>query len=211
MQLHRFRPNTRRARVAQAALALWAAALLAHGTLYGSRLALGSEAAAATAATTLVGYAARLGLLGAAIAFIAWFHRAYHDERALGGRARHGTGWAIACWLVPLLQLYRPMQLAREMWLGAGSEHTGSHRIVACWWGAALLGAFFAGASRTWPHLPDARQAVASAGFGIAADAAWLVGTLLAMRMVRRLTAAHEAVHAQRAATSVDAGIAVAG
>jgi hypothetical protein len=193
----RFRANGRRARMAMVALLLFVFALAAHGTIHAWRAAHGSDPAVTTAPTTVVGYAVWWTLLGAGITFVAWFHRAYHNVQALGRRTRLGTGWAIGAWLVPLLQLYRPMQMARELWGHAGPQRVGSHTLVALWWGAALLGVFCAGATAsTWPLARDARRAADGVGFGLAADVLLVAAALLAATIVQRVTRAQASMRA---------------
>ena len=56
-------------------------------------------------------------LVAAVVAFIMWFHRAYKNLSALGATGlRYGTGWAIGAWFVPFLNLWRPKQIANDIW-----------------------------------------------------------------------------------------------
>jgi len=207
----RFRANERKARMAMVALVLFVFALAAHGTIHAWRAAHGSDPAVTTAPTTVVGYAVHWTLLGAGITFVLWFHGAYHNVQALGRRTRFDTGWAIGAWLVPLLQFFRPMQMAREMWGHAGPQRVGSHPLVALWWGATLLGVFCAGATAaTWPLARDARRAADGVGFGLAADVLLVAASLLALTIVQRLTRAQTSMrsHAPKAAGGPHAAVA---
>lgn len=52
-----------------------------------------------------------------AIIFMTWFHRAYANLEPLGNPSLTFTpGWAVGCWFVPILNLYRPLQIAQEIW-----------------------------------------------------------------------------------------------
>lgn len=56
-------------------------------------------------------------LVAATVVFIMWFHRAYKNLSALGATGlRYGTGWAIGAWFVPFLNLWRPKQIANDIW-----------------------------------------------------------------------------------------------
>jgi hypothetical protein len=59
-----------------------------------------------------------LALLGAAIAFIVWFHRAYRNVPALWPRHHlwRKPGWAIGGWFVPIVALFFPYLMMREVW-----------------------------------------------------------------------------------------------
>src|SRR3712207_1026141 len=65
----------------------------------------------------LIGFAQLAFYIVAAIFFIAWFHRGYRNVDAIGPQwRRHGTGWAIGGWFVPILSLWRPKQIVNDMW-----------------------------------------------------------------------------------------------
>lgn len=54
------------------------------------------------------------------ILFLAWFHRAYGNLRALGvAEPRYKRGWAIGAWFIPFVNLVLPKQMANDLW-GAG-------------------------------------------------------------------------------------------
>jgi uncharacterized protein DUF4328/uncharacterized protein DUF2510 len=60
----------------------------------------------------LVGY-----LLIGPLTFIPWFHRAYSNLARLGfHELRYGPGWAIGSWFVPILNLFRPKQMANDIY-----------------------------------------------------------------------------------------------
>ena len=71
----------------------------------------------------VIGIAQALLLLATAVAFIVWFHRAYKNLSALGAdKLRYGTGWAIGAWFVPILNLFRPKQIANDIWRASDPE-----------------------------------------------------------------------------------------
>jgi hypothetical protein len=87
-----------------------------------------------------------LFLLSAAL-FIGWFFQAYKNLRRLGVQnLRHGNGWAIGSWFVPILSLVRPKQMANDIWRGSerGAEVSNGWRLVPVpsllhwWWGLFL-------------------------------------------------------------------------
>ena len=58
------------------------------------------------------------GLISAAawILLLFWFYRAYRNLEALGTRGRYSPGWAAGAWFVPILNLFRPKQIADDIW-----------------------------------------------------------------------------------------------
>ncbi len=90
-------------------------------------------------------------LLLSAVVFIGWFFQAYKNLRRLGlQNLRHGNGWAIGAWLVPILSLVRPKQMTNDIWRGSerGAEVSNGWRLVPVpsllhwWWGLFLLQGF---------------------------------------------------------------------
>lgn len=102
------------------------------------------------------GVAAALWLLpfliraACAVPFCMWFHRAYCNLRALGiNRLTFNPGWAVGGWFVPFLNLVRPFQIAKEIWLGSLKETSIvddvvrkrlDNRPVTLWWTLFLAG-----------------------------------------------------------------------
>lgn len=101
----------------------------------------------------------RLRLLSAALlvvllatvpAFLVWFHRLYTNLPALGATdLRFSSGWAIGAWFVPFLNLWRPKQIADDIWRASDPDAdtvSGPHwrgrpvgGVVHFWWGLYLL------------------------------------------------------------------------
>ncbi|MDQ3920581.1 MAG: DUF4328 domain-containing protein [Acidobacteriota bacterium] len=54
-----------------------------------------------------------------AAVFLLWVHRAYRNLRALGNPERllnHSPGWAVGSFFIPLVNLYLPYKIVREIW-----------------------------------------------------------------------------------------------
>ena len=57
-----------------------------------------------------------VAFIGSAFTFLRWMARAYANVRSLGYLPRYGNGQAIWTWFVPVLNLWRPKQLANDVW-----------------------------------------------------------------------------------------------
>ncbi|MGH2809179.1 MAG: DUF4328 domain-containing protein [Actinomycetota bacterium] len=87
-----------------------------------------------------------------AIVFLIWFYRAYQNMAALGVYARWSSGWAIGAWLIPILNLFRPKQMADDIWRSSDPtlpENPGhlwlSGKVAPLlhyWWAAWILSSF---------------------------------------------------------------------
>jgi hypothetical protein len=97
-------------------------------------------------------------LIVTAIVFIRWFHTAYRNTASLGtSELRFKPGWAIGAWFVPILNLWRPKQIANDIWRASEPEatpsagessRTGNTGLLTLWW-LLWLASWFVGNSST--------------------------------------------------------------
>jgi hypothetical protein len=84
------------------------------------------------------------------IFFLIWMHRSYKNLDPLGARhLEHTPGWAVGYWFIPIFNLFRPLQVVREMWnesdpdadpeLGFLSSSAGTPALLGIWWALWLL------------------------------------------------------------------------
>ena len=73
------------------------------------------------------------------ILFISWLYTAHHSARMDRAALRHGSGWAIGGWFVPVLNLWRPFQMVTDVRRGAtGDRDADVPRTQGWWWGTLL-------------------------------------------------------------------------
>jgi len=65
----------------------------------------------------VVGIVYAIFSLISAITFIQWFRRAYYNLHQNVNHLSQTEGWAAGCWFVPIVNLYRPYQLMKEMYI----------------------------------------------------------------------------------------------
>jgi Domain of unknown function (DUF4328) len=89
--------------------------------------------------------------------WIAWFHLVYSNLRYIGtGKTECRPGWAIGYWFLPLLNLFRPFQLAREVWIRSSiansQESVDEFRTppILGWWWFACFVSFFLNQFSEW-------------------------------------------------------------
>ncbi len=103
----------------------------------------------------LVAFGCLAGLvyLGTAVVFCTWMYRSYANLRELGVRGlRYSPAWAAGAFFVPILNLWRPCQIAQEMWRASSPQldeedgprwqRTSGSGIVGGWWTFWLLSNF---------------------------------------------------------------------
>jgi uncharacterized membrane protein len=88
----------------------------------------------------VIGAVQVLLLIVTAVFFIRWFKRAYENVDAVGGKRRHGPGWAIGSWFIPIANLWFPKRIANDIWRASnvpGDESVSP--ILTLWWVAFVL------------------------------------------------------------------------
>ena len=77
------------------------------------------------------------------VCFIMWFRRAYYNLHLKAKHLLYTEGWAAGAWFVPILNLFRPYQIMKELYERTDhilSEHFGDYQekkgttIVGVWW-----------------------------------------------------------------------------
>ncbi len=90
-----------------------------------------------------------------AIAFCLWIHRAHRNLPALGAHdLKYSPAWAVGGFFVPILSLFRPYQVTKEIWkasdpnAGSGSNldwHDAPTSPLIIWWWVTFLISSYAG------------------------------------------------------------------
>lgn len=86
-----------------------------------------------------------------AIVFIKWFRRAYDNIHRINSYLSFGEEWAAWAWAVPIISLFRPYQIMKEMYteifdflkrkgLGSGNQ---CMTLLGTWWGLWIFSNFF--------------------------------------------------------------------
>jgi Domain of unknown function (DUF4328)/Septum formation len=159
----------------------------------------GSDAVVASDERLAAGGAALLAtFLVSTILWLLWFHRAYRNVESFGSVAmRYGTGWAVGAWFVPILNLFRPKQIANDIWRGTEPEPPEGRawtepRVAPLvhWWWAAWLVANLLG-NLSFRLITDAQTLDAertAVAVDIIAGISFVVASVLALLFVRAVT-----------------------
>jgi hypothetical protein len=156
-----------------------------------------------------------LAFVVGAVFFILWFHRAYSNLPALGvARRRFDSNAAIWPWFVPILNLWRPKQVANDIWRGSDPQVASRELrlaqdpvppLLGFWWAGYIVSSMLGSrAGLSWWSTPTAEDAGFSALLGdsggaedirhaaildLVASGVDIVAAVLAILVVRRLTA----------------------
>jgi hypothetical protein len=160
---------------------------------------------------TIAGYA---GLVVGAACFIPWFNRAYGNLTRLGFRKlRYAPGWAVGGWFIPIVNLFRPKQIANDIYrastpgLDTSTEFWKTQPIsglLSWWWGLYIASGLLAGIGASTASTDDtnfttaleATRAVREEKSGLVltsiASGVGIVAAILAIKLVTDLTQRQE-------------------
>ena len=129
-----------------------------------------------------------------AIAFLMWVHRSHRNLSALGAQGLKFTpGWAVGWWFIPILNLFQPFRIIREIWrasdpsvaIGTAWRAAPSSPLIGWWWGLFLASVVYFQVSGDAPislYLLTATVDIATDLFGV-------IAAVLAIRLVLRIEA----------------------
>lgn len=119
------------------------------------------------------------------IFFLIWLHRSYKNLDPLGARhLEHTPGWAVGYWFIPILNLFKPFQVVRDIWnesdpdvdpeMGFLSGGGGTPALLGVWWALWLSSNIIANAS-------SRMDMTASGEFGSVSTTVYGVASILTM------------------------------
>ena len=131
------------------------------------------------------------------IAFAMWIHRASSNLEPLNAQGqRFSPGWAVGWWFIPIMQVWRPYQVVKEIWNGSDPYYVGERARNwkeapvwgwLGWWWAIWIIASIAGtvsARETWSAetLEEIREAHGAVYF---AEFTFIAVSVLAIFLVK--------------------------
>lgn len=177
------------------------------------------DLAAVQKTTGTLGVLHTVAFIPSAIAFLMWMHRAYRNLPALGAHGLKFTSrWAVGWWFVPFANLFKPQQVVNEMWQcsdpqapRAVAPTTAIAPLVQAWWAAWIITNLVA----QW-GMRISMKAKTGHDFAMAAridninNVLAIVAGVLAILVVRDITARQEARYARRHQAPIESSFPVA-
>lgn len=139
-----------------------------------------------------------VALLVAGVLFIVWLHTVHRSSRMDRTVMRHGSGWAIGGWFVPVLNFWRPFQIVSDVRRGATADAGAKPSFRQGWWWGTWLALSVSSSAVSFLYN---RAAAAADGLpyvdALAAAASWerlscgisIVSAVLAILVVREIHA----------------------
>lgn len=141
--------------------------------------------------------------LATGILFLVWFCRAYRNLPALGARDLMATpGWAVGWFFVPIACLFRPFQVATEIWKASDPAVPGTDKssrdamptwsILGLWWFAWLISEVMDRVSMQATIHPDMSNAAMASQILAISSVLNMVAAVFALLVVRSITQRQE-------------------
>ncbi len=139
-----------------------------------------------------------IAVLGTAIAFLAWIHRAHKNLPSLGADGlRFTPGWAVGWFFIPIMNVVRPYQVTSEIWRASDPEIPAgdawrtarTSSIVGWWWAINILaGVLSQVAIRTYNRGEDLTELIAADYIYVVSDCVDIIGIIVTIAMVYFIT-----------------------
>jgi hypothetical protein len=143
-----------------------------------------------------IGYS--FAFVASVVAFAMWFHRAYRNLPALGAKnLLTKPGWAAGCWFIPVLNLFRPYQAAREIVVYSDPAYTGEElasaigapALLKSWWAAWIIANVLSRpAMKVTEHAVDAHSLIGARVLSSVVAMMLLAAACMAILIIRRAT-----------------------
>jgi hypothetical protein len=127
--------------------------------------------------------------------FIRWFRRAYYNVHAIpGSYVSFSEGWAAGSWFVPFLNLVRPFQIMRDIWVE--TQRVITHRLqgnqpvtlVGIWWAAYLVHVIFDSFfTRNFRNPQNVDEWVTATEVQIVSNVLNIAGAIMAIVLVKKM------------------------
>ncbi|MCH8273531.1 MAG: DUF4328 domain-containing protein [Armatimonadetes bacterium] len=138
------------------------------------------------------------------VLFFIWFYRAYYNLAALrvSGR-KYAAGWAVGWWFIPIANLILPYNIAKEIWQASDPQDLAPEGnawrrnsvtpLLGVWWLVWIVSHFAdSGYLMATVAAVTIEEMIAASNIGTVTDVIDMLSALLALSVVRAITARQE-------------------
>lgn len=80
--------------------------------------------------------------LATLVLFIIWLYQAHASPAMNRDFMEHKSGWAIGAWFVPIMNLFRPLQMVEDVRRGSHPDFRNPRALTVAWWLLLVFGQF---------------------------------------------------------------------
>lgn len=134
------------------------------------------------------------------IFFILWFRRAYFNLHQLKiPWLKYSEGWAAGAWFVPVISLFYPYQIMRDIWAGtikfSDPEKAQNFQLIGWWWALFIISGLFEIAPLYLGQSARTLSEFQQASFlNIVSDLVNLMALAIAIKVVKEVSEGEEAL-----------------
>lgn len=128
------------------------------------------------------------------VTFIRWFRRAYYNLHTQRKHLSFAEGWAAGCWFIPILNLFRPYSIMKELYeetyqILSAKSATYNHRpnliFVVLWWILWVIAGFIGNAeTRILLRAETAEEYILASNISIVSGLIGIPLALLAIKVI---------------------------
>ena len=141
-----------------------------------------------------------LGYIATIIAFLFWIHRASKNLEPLGVEYQEfSPGWAIGWWFIPIMSLFRPYQVMKEIWAESHprQEFDSVSPLLGPWWVMFLVSGWVGNIGFKAVLGGDTvRDFITADWIAVASDIGTLITGILVAMLIFQITSNQKKKHA---------------
>ena len=140
-----------------------------------------------------------LGYIATIIAFLFWIHRVSKNLKPLGvEHQRFSPCWAVGWWFIPIMNLFRPYQVMKDIWAGSypHQEFDPVSPLLGPWWAIFLLSGWVGNISWRLVISGDTvEEFIVADWVAVASDIGTLIAGILVATLVFQITSNQKKKH----------------
>ena len=137
------------------------------------------------------------------VTFLMWQYRVRKNADYIGITGlRFSPAWVVGWWFVPIMSLFRPYQVMKEMWQSnyhnryEQNENSEVSGLIGWWWGLFLLGEFISNISLSvYLRSDNIDTLILTDWFDIGSFVILIVSAIIAIVLIREISDFQESKH----------------
>ncbi|UYI13031.1 MULTISPECIES: DUF4328 domain-containing protein [Myxococcus] len=146
-----------------------------------------------------------LTMLATVVLYLRWLRLSVKTANALG-LSNESTGWATFCWFIPFANLFKPLEVVRDLWQGLGGPPERQSMLTA-WWATWILSNIISNVGNAFARADTANPTSLSVSLlaGILSEGLSIAAAVLCIRVIGDIESLLVARRAEAEATMTGA------
>ena len=138
----------------------------------------------------------------ALVTFLMWQYRVRKNADYIGITGlRFSPAWVIGWWFVPIMNLFRPYQVMKEMWRSnyhntyEQNENSEMSGLIGWWWGLVIVSGFISIISWIYIRSDDIDALIIGDRLDLLLSAIWIFSSIIEIVLIREISDFQESKH----------------